>query len=714
MVYAPFKKALAVWARDMENEKNVTLGLYTAINGGNTVTLRVAVSGFYRVFVNGAFTYYGPARCAEGFFRVDEVPLTLPAGTAHIAIETINYRINSFGYISAPGFIQAEIEQNGAIVAATGDNTFAGFELTERVRCIQRYSYQRPAAESYIMDAHFADWRVGKISKTAKAVALTATDEKNFVPRRIPLNTFPATSDTHVIAEGTFRDDAIPSAYFKDRSLTMPNDPTEYLQGFREEDLTLHLSDRVQEFENTAFDTIDHPCDGATTLKEKEFVILALPGAKTGFITADIRCEQAGDLFILFDETLTKEGDVNPNARDCCNVVQLRLQAGDYAFQSMEPFGFKYAKLMVTAGAFTVQNFRMTELICPQPITAKYEGNDPALTAVFEAAKQTFIQSSSDLFMDCPTRERAGWLCDSFFTARSEKEFTGDNVIEYNYLENYLLPDSFTNMPHGMVPMCYPSDHKKDSFIPNWAMWLILELEDRLARVGDRDFILQFKKRTYDLIDFFKQYENADGLLEHLPSWVFVEWSKANDLVQDINFPSNMLYARMLEAAAHIFDDATLFAKAAALKETIRTRSFDGKFFVDNEVYANGKPVSTGERTEVCQYYAFFTGVATPETYPALWQTMVEDFGPQRAETGKYPQIYPANAFIGNYLRLMLLEENGLYAQMLTEIKGYFYYMAQRTGTLWEHISTQASCIHGFASYAVHFIRVAEQHIKGE
>ena len=707
-MYQPFKKAVAVWARGLEDERNVTLGLYTTVKGGNVV-LRVAASGFYRVFVNNEFTYYGPARCAEGFYRVDEVPLFL-SESAHIAIETINYRIRSFGYISAPGFIQAEIEQDGEIIAATGDTTFAGFDLTERVRRIQRYSYQRPAAESYIMGPDYADWRVGKPAKTAKAVELVTTAEKTFVPRRIPLNTFPDTYASHLSAFGTFRDGVIPQIYEKDRSLTMPNDPDEYLPGFCEHELVLHLTDRVQEFQTVSVKTADATTPDCS-LRAGEFAIVSLPGAKTGFIAADIRCEQAGELFILFDETLTEDNDVDPIARECCNVVQLCLEAGEYAFRTMEPFGLKYAKLMVTSGHFTVKNFRVTNLVCPQPVITAYEGNDPVLAAVFEAAKQTFIQSSSDLFMDCPTRERAGWLCDSYFTARAEKEFTGANVIEYNYLENYLLPEKFKDMPHGMVPMCYPSDHRKDSYIPNWAMWFVLELEDRLHRVGDRAFIRQFEKRVYDLIDFFKQYENADGLLEHLPSWVFVEWSKANDLVQDINFPSNMLYARMLEAAAHIFEDNTLVQKAEALKETIRARSFDGEFFVDNEVYQNGKPVSTGERTEVCQYYAFFTGVATPKTYPTLWKTLVEDFGPERGKTGKHPQIYPANAFIGNYLRLMLLEDNGLYAQILDEIKGYFHYMAQRTGTLWEHIDTHASCVHGFASYAMHFIRVAEKEI---
>ena len=194
---------------------------------------------------------------------------------------------------------------------------------------------------------------------------------------------------------------------------------------------------------------------------------------------------------------------------------------------------------------------------------------------------------------------------------------------------------------------------------------------------------------------------------------MFLEWSKANELTQDINFPSNMLYARTLEAAAHIFEDAALAERAARLKDVIRARSFDGTYFVDNEVYnENGVPVSTGERTETCQYYAFFCGVATPETYPVLWQRLMTDFGPDRAEKGLHPEIYPSNAFVGNYLRLFLLKENGLYEKLLDEIKGYFFYMAERTGTLWENVYENASCNHGFASCVVWFIRKAEAALK--
>ena len=65
----------------------------------------------------------------------------------------------------------------------------------------------------------------------------------------------------------------------------------------------------------------------------------------------------------------------------------------------------------------------------------------------------------------------------------------------------------------------------------------------------------------------------------------------------------------------------------------------------------------------------------------------------------KYPEIAFANAFIGNYLRLQILCDAGLYEELLDNARGYFDYMAQKTGTLWELDAPQASCNHGFASH---------------
>ena len=711
-----FENALPVWLCGKVKEKNVTAAFYTAVDFfGGTAVLRVATSGFYRVFVNGEFVTFGPARCAHGFFRVDETKLELEKGVNHIAVEVVNYYTYSYASLRQDGFVQMELSVDGKAVAATGRDGFVGFVLNERLSKIQRYSYQRPMGESYRLSGDVYGWRVGRVSPNAVKTDVEILDEKQLMPRGIAPLKFPTVSPEYLVSEGNFITGVKPLKYKKDRSLYDAGDLNKYtVDGFSEDELEIHLSDETQEWEITEKRDRNEPFSGEVTVSNGEFQILSLPSERTGFIAFDIECSETGVFYIAFDETLRPNGDVDPNSMQCLNAVRFEVESGQYRFQTVEAVGFKYIKFACTNGRFVIKNIRVIELVCPQPIITEYKGSDPELAEIFSAAVNTFKQTAVDIFMDCPTRERAGWLCDSFFTARTEFLLTGDNAVERNFLENFLLPESFENLPKGMLPMCYPADFVDGSFIPNWAMWFVLELEDYLCRTGDEQFVLRFKSKIYDLLQYFKGFENQDGLLEKLENWVFVEWSKANDFVQDINYPTNMLYSRMLKAAAKLFDDEKLAEKGERLAEVILKRSFDGEFFHDNEVYVDGKPQLTNERSETCQYYAFFMGIATAESHPKLWNRLLSEFGPDRAEKGTWPEIWPSNAFVGNYMRLELLRQNGLYRQLLDECVGYFGYMARKTGTLWENTYDRASCNHGFASYAARFVLEAEKNLGGK
>ena len=94
----------------------------------------------------------------------------------------------------------------------------------------------------------------------------------------------------------------------------------------------------------------------------------------------------------------------------------------------------------------------------------------------------------------------------------------------------------FANLPAGMLPMCYPADHYDGVFIPNRALWFVVQLEEYLARSGDRAAVEALRPKALALFDYFKRFENSEGLLEKLEGWVFVEWSAANEFVQDVNY----------------------------------------------------------------------------------------------------------------------------------------------------------------------------------
>ena len=83
---------------------------------------------------------------------------------------------------------------------------------------------------------------------------------------------------------------------------------------------------------------------------------------------------------------------------------------------------------------------------------------------------------------------------------------------------------------------------------------------------------------------------------------------------------------------------------------------------------------------------------------------MLDEFGPKRNYEKTYPEVSKSNAFIGNYLRLEVLLREKDNEKVLDECKSFFINMAEKTGTLWEHMGENASLDHGFASIAALYI----------
>ncbi len=708
-----FASAKPIWPEGRETERNLSVGFratFTAPAGQRTF-LRMTGATLYRVWLNGQFLAHGPARGPHGFYRVDEIDLTerLAKGANLLAIEVAGYNANSYYLLDQPSFLQAEVVSEGSVLASTAGSgaAFSASILKERVQKVQRYSFQRPFTEVYRLTPGFDAWRT-RPDASVETVKCAVTEAKALLPRRVSFSEFSKRGAATLVSSGELATGLKVDAPWKDRSLTQIGPA---LGGYPEKELATIPSLELQTIANATNRAVNRSlaADETLVLGPKAFHIVDFGANLTGFVGAKVVCRSRARLFFTFDEIL-RGGDVDFKRLGCVNALAYELEPGTYEMESFEPYTLRYLKAFVLEGECDLSGLYLREYVCPDASRAHFASSDERLNRLFAAGRETFRQNAVDIFMDCPSRERAGWLCDSFFTARVAQDLCGDTRIERNFLENFALPPKFAHLPDGMLPMCYPADHNDGIYIPNWALWFIIELEEYYERSGDRELVEALRPRVLKLLEFFKQYRNSDGLLEKLPSWVFVEWSKANEFVQDVNYPSNMLFARVLEAVAKLYNLPEHARDAEQMRATILKQSFDGEFFVDNAKRLDGKLQVTRNRSEVCQYFAFFFDVATPQSHPKLWETLVRDFGPKRRETKAFPEVHPANQFVGNVLRLELLSSAGLCQQVADEAFGYWLYMADRTGTLWEHDGDYASCNHGFASHAV---RVLNRDVLG-
>lgn len=688
-----FQKAAPIFPLGMQKEMNILTSFEATTTDLRGAIIHICAADFYRLYVNGQFVAFGPARAARGYAREDVIDLTAYHRNREntIEIQVMHYRCSNFVSPIQPGFLLCEVEKNGEVLLATGYNFDCWLDST-REQKVPRYSSQR----------HFEE--IWDLRKSRKQAPVETVSSPAILDRRAPYPYYEDILLHTARSKGTleFDPEVTPHQYYYSIAISERwgrflreeevSHPFEWVQTQRQ-----HLTDR-----NISLPAI---------LNKGEYAVFDLGQIETGFIALNGTAQEQADVVIAFSEDCPGDEFAFTNMH-AHNVVEVTLAADKKEnFLSFEPYVLRYAMVAVRSGSLTLDSFGVKTYIADVTSVQIPDIADHELQSVYKAAVRTYAHNAVDAFMDCPSRERAGWLCDSYFTAKTEYALFGDTKVEDAFLENFRLFDGDELLPKGVLPMSYPGDvEDTGKFIPQWTMWYILEVEDYINNRGHRKDAELFRNSINGLLAFYEHYENDDGLLEKLPSWNFVEWSKANGWTQDVSYPTNFLYAQVLESVYRIFGDETYLHKANRIRKTTAAQSFNGKVFLDHSVRdENGILQPQEDCSEACQYYAIlFAGIDLwDEKYAALHRLVLEVFGAERTE--EHPEIAEINAFIGAYLRLEVLLKLKQYDLLLRDVKGLFGHMGKTTGTLWEYRQPTGSRDHGFASYALVAIQAALQ-----
>lgn len=650
--------------------------------------LKIAAADWYKLYINGKYAGAGPARTAWGYARVDEYDLSEfkdADGESEIVVYVGGAYCKSLTSVWQDSFFAAEITCGDDVVKYTGRD-FDCFVNKRRIRKAERFSVQRYFQEIW-------DESADEFAAPEKAVEVKG--DIKFIPRRVPFAFSECIDFPDYVSSGSFVE-----------NLSKEIDKNAYsFDPFAESDWGAFDESEIEYFPFRYIKSLDLSANGGKgefplTLKEGQWAMIDMGRINAGFLYWDGVAREDADVILAFSERTDGDtfefGYVNMQS-----VFEYIIPGGkEVVAESFEPYTARFAALFVKKGSVTVNSVGIRTFERDTTGVCKRSFKNPNLTKLYDAALRTYAHNAVDLFMDCPSRERSGWLCDSYFTAKAEHFFYGSTYVEDAFLENYLLYTNRGEFPEGVLPMCYPSDpHQNNKFIPQWDMWYVLQVCDYLTnRNPDADKSV-FEPTVFGVTDFLAKYENNLGLLEKLPSWNFIEWSTANTWTEDINFPTNMLYAGLLENVAAVYGKPELKAKADSIRQIVCDMAFDGEVFADN---ATKNPDGTYTRTknvsEACQYYTLlFGGIDTDdEKYSALMEHVRKGF----SDFDKGDREFcPINAFIGLYLRMNVLSNLGYDDIIMKDVDGFFGAMCDKTGTLWECKEPVGSLDHGFASY---------------
>lgn len=682
----------AVWAEGQKNQMNRAFAFVLDLGKKQMGEICLSAASCYKVIADGKLMGFGPNRTAHGYARA----AVYPFNAQYITVEVQSHFVPNFCWVKREPFFACVLKtERGKEYFAEDFNCFA---LSDRVQKVRRYSFQRGFCETYINEK---DRTALYFCKPQNAFPRVKT-EKAELPHLLPSETLnPALSEI-------FAEKVIDSGYCKTSpEIAVYVDRTETLIG------TVIEGFQRGEWQDCSTDEISR-ITYLSGAKSGDYAYETLDFSRivTGIVEVEIIAGNAGEVFFAFDEILSDEKlkTIKPFRGDTANVFKWTVKkAGVYNLSAFEPYAFRYANVITSAGVKA--NVKVRAYENPEAGKMLFECDDKKIEQIMEAARHTFAHNAVDLLTDCPSRERAGWLSDSFFSSVAERVFTGDNKVERAFLQNYILADK-SGHPKGMIPRCYPADYyEEDGFIPNWSLWYILEIYKYFTQYGYDETVEKSRANVEGILNYFVDFENEFGVLEDLKGWIFVEWSAANnsDHINGINVPSNACYYASLLAAAKVYGIKGLKEKAEKVKEYLLKNAYVDGFFVDNLIRnEKGDIIPTENYTETCQYYMFFFKCADKYTHKELFDKMLNEYGKSDSSvSGGNPvkkQLTPSNMIYGVYMRLELLMREQKRVELLNECVRYFYDMTQKTGTLWENNTASASCDHGFASYVSRFI----------
>ena len=685
--------ARPIWISGRTEEMNTKAVFRAVLTVAGEAELCVTAAYYYRAFLDGSFLAYGPARAAKGYARCDRIRFALDGQPHELIIEAEGFCCESLSVVKEPAYCMAEVVVNGEVVAWTGRD-FEAYEPPYHVQKVMRYSIQRHFTE-------VCDFRRGasSVDPTQKREIEILNGENRLLERGVPYPKYDTVSLSSCKETGRLEYNADAEAELIEKNDRPLSANSIRWGNFAPEEIETkpYIWALAQDQIRTGGEK-DLPME----IGAGEYALFDLGMVETGFIRSRFEALAESDVVVLFCEYY--EGDQFYIKSNVKNALEYFAAEGQQiCAQSFEPYCCRFAMVMVRSGKIRLDGFGVMRFEKPVEGVEYPDLGSDLRNLIYRASVRTLAQNAVDIYMDCPSRERAGWLCDSYFTGRVEKRLLGTTDVEYAFLENFRRYENDGELPQGALPMCYPAGFiNNNDFIPQWDMWYILEVEEFLtlrAPEVDRE---QFRASVMGVLDFLSRYENEDGLLERLPSWNFVEWSRANKWVKDVNYPTNFLYARTLLAVYNLYGGEELLQKSRRVAEEAKRQSFNGELFTDHALRnEEGKLHNAGDISEICQYYAILFADIDPADpqYARLMDMVKNVFLPSRVATPEF-DVEPINAFIGVYLRMDALQKLGLYEQALADCEDFFGGMAQKTGTLWEYRQERGSFDHGFASFA--------------
>jgi len=641
-----FSKAKLIFPKGKRHDIHCFAGFYAELdyNCQNDVFMQITAMSFYKLYVNGEFVFYGPARAAHEHARVDtpDIKPYLKNGKNSIAVEVIGYcGYRSLAGTGEPSYLIAQVDIDNEPVLFTGDGSWKCFILPYKDAPIEPLSHARFWREDFTVCPESHCWRTGTHFPEEREIEIINT----------PITFLPRVAD------------------HPDFTVVRLNSAG-YTSGIKKATMTDVIA--VHEAKSESYIDFDFGC------------------FRSGFIGIEFECDEPCTVTLMYQDKISREKGEFSLIRSGQNAYTrafsfIKMSPGVNKIETFEAYVARYMRIIVTGCTrYTIKNLYVRLCQIKDLNGGGFVCSDGEINRIYRANRTSLILNTFDAFMDCAMRERgSGWNDASYWTALASQMMLGDRSVEKCYLENQIKDSvkKYCDIPYA----CYPGMFR--CIIHDWTIYLLEHLYDYYKRSDDKELLTSHKTGIEWLVDSLNKYKNKYGLLENLDQIVYTSSATVSEgftgLLAPYNQPiatvTNITFAKAIRQLGSVLDHDDWIAQADAIDAIMQKvvaqidDHEESGGFCPSSIYMNenGEPVSTGYECEGAQYFWIKSGLFNNKNLPMKLGRIFDHMGPDpkvkyNADLYSIKRMgYEGDLFV----RMEALSKCGRVEQMVNEIK---------------------------------------------
>lgn len=212
---------------------------------------------------------------------------------------------------------------------------------------------------------------------------------------------------------------------------------------------------------------------------------------------------------------------------------------------------FWLIRVQTAAEPLEIRGLALNEERYPLEMEGSFAADDPDLDAIQRICVRGMQCCAHETYMDCPYYEQLMYVGDTRLEMLTHYVMSRDARLAQRCIDLF----DYSRVNWGFVNERYPSSTPQHS--PTFSLiWTLMLHDFMLWRGAEPEWFLARMTGLRAMLEQFKPYEDADGLLSRLPGWPFMDWvggwktGNPPGAVGGVSGLVNLLYVMALQHAS--------------------------------------------------------------------------------------------------------------------------------------------------------------------